>query len=308
MLKFSILCFFSTLLFYIYKMKTILMSIMLGLALNGFAQDSIPVYFDAQLLPVSKRNAAFNGKMVETSSGYWEASAFYPDGRLLLKGVFKDKKLRVRHGIYEGFYANGQKRLSAKFDNNELEGVYSGWHENGMIADSGVFASNVKTGLWRTWYKDGKPESEGVYAAGLADGVWKWFHENGNPATIEVYENSKLKDLTCFDESGKNTGFNCRIDKKATPANSYSFESYVIENLMYPDAALKRGVEGMVEFEFFVTKDGKLTRINFLNKNDRLLQDAVVQFLKAVPEWEPAISHNRKVDCLYTYSIPFYLP
>ncbi len=289
-------------------MKTIFIWVICGLALNGYAQDSIPVYFNASLSPTSKKNAAFNGNMIQNADGIWEVIAFYPDGKPLLKAGYKDKKLRLKHGVYEGYYPGGQKKMTTTFDNNVLEGSYTSWHENGKIADSGLITSNVKSGLWKTWYADGTPESEGSYTAGFHDGSWKWFHENGKPATVETYENSKLKDLACFDETGANTGFNCRLDKKPTPKDAYSFESYVIENMLYPEEALKKGIEGIVEFEFFVTKDGKLTRINFANQNNRILQDAVVKFLKDVEQWEPAISHNRKVDCLYTYSIPFYLP
>lgn len=289
-------------------MKAVFILILSGCLLNGVAQDSIPVYFDASLSPVAKRNAAFNGKMIQNAEGIWDVVALYPNGNKIFSAAYKDKRMRVKHGIQEGFFSNGQKRLIATFNNNVLEGTYTTWHENGNIADSGELSSNAKTGLWKTWYTNGILESEGTYTAGFTDGTWKWFHENGQPSTVEVYESGKLKDLTCFDELGKSTGFNCRLDKKPTPKDAYSFESYVIENLMYPEEALKKGIEGVVEFEFFVTKDGKLTRINFASQGNRLLHDAVVEFLKAVPEWEPAISHNRKVDCLYTYSVPFYLP
>ncbi len=289
-------------------MKAVFTLIMACCGLCGLTQDSIPVYFDADLNPTSRRNAAFNGTMVQNGEGVWDVVANYPGGQPLLAASYKDKRMRVRHGVMQGYFPNGQKRLSATFDNNVLEGVYTVWHESGHMADSGRLASNAKTGIWKTWYANGVLESEGTYTAGIPDGNWKWFHENGNPATVEIYQNSKLKDLSCFNESGTPTGFNCRLDKKPAPKGAYSFESYVIENLMYPEEALKKRVEGVVEFEFFVTKEGKLTRINFQNQGNRLLHDAVVNFLKAVPEWEPAISHNRKVDCLYTYSIPFYLP
>lgn len=277
----------------------------IGLTLN--AQDSISCYFDAQLLSTEKRNAVYTGKMIETGNG-WEAFAYYPDGKPLMNAFFKDKKLKVKQGDYTVFFPNGTPKLKASFEENTVDGNYTSWHENGLKEDSGLIKENIKTGIWKKWYNTGVLESEGAYAEGAAEGTWKWYHPNGKPATIEVYSNQKLKDLTCFDSLGNQTGFNCRLDKKPCPAGAYSFESYVIENLIYPQTALKRGIEGNVAFEFFITKEGKLTRINFTNESHPLLREEIVKFLKAIPTWEPAVSHNRSVDCLYSYEVPFYLP
>lgn len=277
------------------------------LALFLQAQDTSSCYFDAQLAATERRNAVYTGKMVETPNG-WEALAFYPDGKTLMKALYKDKKLKVKQGGYTVFFPNGKPKLTASFDNNLVDGNYTSWHENGLMEDSGLIKENIKTGLWKKWYNTGVQECEGAYAEGVPDGIWKWYHPNGKPATVEVYSNQKLKDLTCFDTLGVQTGFNCRLDKKPCPLNAYSFESYVIENLIYPQAALRKGIEGNVAFEFFITKEGKLTRINFLNESHPTLREEIVKFLKAVPSWEPAISHNRAVDCLYSYEVPFYLP
>lgn len=292
---------------YFYTMK-FLMALFLALTIGyAEAQDSIACYFNEQLLPVDKRRAVYNGKMIQTPEG-WNAVAYNAGGQLLMQGTYKDKKLQVRHGVYNIYNTNGTLRMSAVFEDNIVNGPYQSWHENGQLADSGRISHNMKTGLWRTWYPDGVLESEGSYTDAVMEGEWKWFRENGKPATVELYVNGKIKDLACYDATGTHTGFNCRIDKKPCPKNEYSFESFVIENLEYPNEALRKGIEGVVNFEFIITREGKLTRVNFTNKSDKILQDAIVAFLKSVTEWEPAISHNREVDCVYSYQVPFYLP
>lgn len=288
-------------------MKLIFTAAFTFIALILNAQDTSSCYFDGQLASTEKRNAIYTGKMVETGSG-WQAFAYYPDGKPLMNAIYKDKKLKVRQGSYTVFYPNGKPKLTASFDNNVVDGNYTSWHENGLMEDSGLIKENTKTGLWKKWYDSGISECEGIYTEGVPDGTWKWYHPNGKPATVEVYSNQKLKDLNCFDTLGNPAGFNCRLDKKPCPVNAYSFESYVIENLIYPQTALKRGIEGNVAFEFFITKEGKLTRINFTNESHPMLREEIVKFLKAIPAWEPAISHNRAVDCLYSYEVPFNLP
>lgn len=289
-------------------MKEIYLSFFCIICLGAsYAQDSTDCYFDEQLQLTSKKNASYNGRLIQ-QEGKWESFAYYPNGVILFHGFFKDKKLTTKEGEYTLYFPNGIRRVVTYFDDNKIDSVFTSWYANGNKSDSGLMRSNIKEGLWKTWYTDGNMESEGNYVNSSPDGIWHWYHSNGKPATVETYKNQKLSDLACFDTLGNTTGSNCRIDKKPCPEKAFSFEQFVIDNMIYPEKALKRGIEGTVNFEFFINKEGRLTRINFLNETDALLQDEVVKFLKSVPRWEPAVSHNREIDYLYTYEIPFYLP
>jgi TonB family protein len=273
---------------------------------TGNAQDTTLCYFDDGLSLTAKSSARYAGKMVKWGDG-WEAFAFYTDQAILMHGFFKDKRLETKQGPYKLYFPGGKLRVSTTFNNGAIDGIFTSWYENGQLSDSGLMNQNVKTGLWRTYYTTGNVEAEGKYDRGLPDSLWHWYHTNGKQATIELYKSTKLADLTCFDTSGNKTGSNCRIDKKPCPERSYNFDQYVINNLLYPKQAMRKRIEGTVAFEFFVTKEGKLTRINFTNISDELLQQEVIRLLKAVPKWEPAVSHNREIDYLYTYEVPFYL-
>lgn len=223
-----------------------------------------------------------------------------------MHGFFADRKLNVKQGYYQLFYNNGQPRAFTYFDKNMADSVFTSWHLNGQMSDSGLIHQQLRTGLWKTWYANGNPESAGKFTNGVPDGEWRWYRVSGTPATMEVYKDNKLQDLICYDTTGKPTGSNCRIEKLPCPENAYDFESFVVDNLLYPEQALKKGIEGEVAFEFLITANGKLTRINFTNKANSLLQDEVVRLLKSVKVWEPAVSHNRNIDYLFSYQVPFY--
>ena len=272
----------------------------------GIAQDTTVCYFDAQLTLTSKKNAVYDGKIVSSPNG-WEVLAFYPGNKVLARGFFKDKELTKRSGENYVYYEDGSPSLKTNFKNNMLEGPFFKWHQNGQLSDSGMMQQNLKTGLWKSWYSTGQTESVCYYVDGVPDSVWQWFHHNGKPSTIEVYRKNKLYDLTCFDTTGNATGSNCRIDGAPCPENALSFDQFISDNLLYPDKAAKRGIEGDVSFEFIITKEGRLTRINFTNQSNELLQEEIIRLLKSVPKWEPAVSHNRKIDYLYSYTVPFYL-
>ncbi len=292
---------------YFYNMKICLLSLLILSFYYGHAQDTIACYFDEQLALTGKKQSVYPGKMTAHEHG-WEAFAMYSNGNVLMHGFFADKKLKIKQGLYSIYYSNGNRRALTYFNNNTADSVFMSWHINGQMSDSGIIQQQFRTGVWKTWYANGNPESEGVYINSEPDGEWRWYHPNGKPATIEVYSHNKLQDLTCYDTTGNVTGSNCRIEKKPCPQNAYDFEAFIIENLLYPKDALKKSIEGEVAFEFLITREGKLTNINFTNEANTLLQEEVVRLLKSVKEWEPAVSHNRNIDYLYSYTVPFYLP
>ena len=273
----------------------------------GYTQDTINCYFDEQLSLTGKKQSAYPGKMIAQEQG-WEAFALHSNGNVLMHGFFADKKLKIKQGLYSIYYSNGNRRALTYFNNNAADSIFMSWHINGQMSDSGIIRQQFRTGLWKTWYANGNPESAGVYSNSEPDGEWHWYYPNGKPATIETYSNNKLQDITCYDTLGIATGSNCRIEKKPCPQNAYDFETFIIENLLYPEDAIKKRIEGDVAFEFIINKAGKLTNINFTNEASALLQNEVVRLLKSVSVWEPAVSHNRNIDYLYTYTVPFYLP
>lgn len=277
------------------------------LCAHSYAQESTPCYFDASLLPTSKKSAVYQGTLIPKEDK-WEATAFYSNGNPVMKGNYKDKKLKIRQGAYTLYYPDGNKKAVAYFNDNLPDGVYLEWHPNGQLGDSGLIHLQYREGLWKTWYPNGYVESSGNYKNGSPDGQWNWYHSNGKSSTIEKYVNNTLDDLTCFDTLGIETGSNCRIEKKPCPRGEYDFESFIEESLFYPEEALKKDIEGDVSFEFLINKAGRLTHINFTNKANPLLQEEVVKLLKSVKEWEPAVSHNREIDYLYSFTVPFYKP
>lgn len=302
------LLFYFEPLFYFYGMTKAPFTLLFIVSVSFCnAQATSTCYFDDNLLLTSKTKAVYTGELKKNADN-WEARAFYPDGKMLMHGFYEDKKLTRKQGRYELYFPNGQKRASTFFNDNMIDSVYTSWHITGYRSDSGLIQKNIKTGLWKTWYKSGQTESEGYYDEGVPDSIWHWYRTNGKPATIEVYKNSKLNDISCFDTLGNHSGSNCRLESKPRPAGSVSFEDYVMRRLLYPEAALKKKIEGTVIFEFGINETGKLTSINFLNKSNEILQKEIVKFLKSIPKWDPAISHNRNIDYLYTYEVPFYLP
>jgi len=66
-----------------------------------------------------------------------------------------------------------------------------------------------------------------------------------------------------------------------------ALSQYMNDNLQYPDAAEKKGVEGKVYVLFNVEKDGTITDVKIGKSVDPDLDQEAVRLVKNMPKWEP---------------------
>ncbi len=261
----------------------------------------------------NKTGTIADSGMVRSNRCFGEWRGYHPNGNLQYKITYSgsgyslpDLPMDLAITRFTNLANTNNQQLFAVPD-----GIYVEWHDNGQVKDSCEFDKGRKTGKWKSWYNDGTLESEGSYLNDLNTGVWQWFHSNGNIATHEMYREGKLADLSCYDSTGKATGFTCALLTRPHPtADSVegSFEDYLMANLYYPPAAMNQRIEGSVNLEFLINKEGKLKSINIINSPNPLLSEEVIRMIKSVRQWAPAISHNRRIDYLYELSVPFRLP
>jgi TonB family protein len=150
---------------------------------------------------------------------------------------------------------------------------------------------------------------QGYYVSGYADSTWEWKYPNGKYSTKEKYKSGKLMLLECFDSTGTMTGNQCSIEVPPTIVGRYGgIQKYITDSLYYPKEALEKNIQGIVEVEFTITKEGTLKDIRFLNSPDKLLSDEVARVLNSVKAWYPAVLHNQVVDNTQQFRVPFYKP
>lgn len=314
-------------------MNYIATPLLMIMAFTACAQkkDTLFRYFDHQLQLTDRAHAVATGLLVRHND-QWDVLIRYPEGQRLMTGTYKDKRLEVKNGwftiyyvsgkrmllshysnnviddTWESWYENGQIKDSGRVDNNNKTGGWKSWHQNGQLKDSGNYHHGFKNGPWKSWYANGRLESSGSYDNDQMTGTWEWYHENGFPATKETYVNNQLDQLECYDEKGNPLGSGCPVNIPAQfPGGSAAFDHFIVTHLFYPPEAVKQRIEGEVKFGCWIRKDGQLGDIIIESSPDQLLSDEVKRMLHAMPTWEPAIQHNRKIDYYFTLTLPFYL-
>jgi TonB family protein len=290
------------------KWRLLLLSFLCIGVLKAQKSDTLTRYFTSDFEPTTKAGSAYEGKVFPQGTGY---GAIVADsaGRVLMTGTYRDRVLRIREGLFTFYHPNGTVQMKGSYTNNRQAGDWLGWHANGQIKDSVGYNLGEKQGRSRGWHDNGQLMYEGFYFAGFPDSTWSWYYPNGQPSTKEKYRLNKLTSLECFDSLGNKTGSNCSLELPPTIQGRYGgLQKYIMDSLYYPAEALQRNIQGVVEVQFTITKEGKLKDIKYLNSPDKLLSDEVTRVLLSVPAWYPAIRHNQMVDQTQNLKIPFYRP
>jgi beta-lactamase regulating signal transducer with metallopeptidase domain len=83
------------------------------------------------------------------------------------------------------------------------------------------------------------------------------------------------------------------------------FYNFLSKNIQYPDAMLKRNVQGKVFISLTVEKDGSLSDIKAVRDIGFGAAEEAIRVLKLSPKWEPGYQNGQRVRVRYTLPINF---
>ena len=84
-----------------------------------------------------------------------------------------------------------------------------------------------------------------------------------------------------------------------------AFRRYVMYNLIYPEEAAKKGINGKVFVEFVVDKNGDVKNVKIKKGDDPLLNAEAIRVIKSSPQWIPGKQRGRVVNVAFTFPIMF---
>lgn len=77
------------------------------------------------------------------------------------------------------------------------------------------------------------------------------------------------------------------------------------KNLHYPEEASKKGIDGTVNVQMVVEKDGTPTNFEIIREADPLLDAEALRVAKLLPKFKPATKDGKPVRCHFVFSVPF---
>ena len=97
-------------------------------------------------------------------------------------------------------------------------------------------------------------------------------------------------------------------DPPVPPGGIKQFERYIKKNLCYPVSALKDNLEGTVEVQFVINKDGTIGGACVLKGISRDCNQEAERVIRNSPRWKPAEMHGKVVYYRMIYPVHFKLP
>ena len=91
------------------------------------------------------------------------------------------------------------------------------------------------------------------------------------------------------------------------PGGIEAFMKFLSENVRYPEAASKAGIQGRVLVNFIVEKDGSISNIHVIQNVNEYLDAEAVRVVGAMPKWTPGMHEGKAVRVKYTVPISFRL-
>jgi protein TonB len=103
------------------------------------------------------------------------------------------------------------------------------------------------------------------------------------------------------------------LEAKATQADTVessfpggvpAWNKFLAHNLVYPDKAIRKKVDGTVVVQFIVDKDGSIYDIQAIS-GPKLLQEAAMDVIRNSPKWKPALVKGVKLKSYKKQPITF---
>lgn len=91
------------------------------------------------------------------------------------------------------------------------------------------------------------------------------------------------------------------------PGGTAALSKYVYDHLRYPAIAMEEGVQGRVDVQFVVERDGSVSSVKVVRSVSPALDREAVRVVQSLPRFTPGRQNGQPVRCRYTLPITFRL-
>ena len=91
------------------------------------------------------------------------------------------------------------------------------------------------------------------------------------------------------------------------PGGPIAMLKYLMENIKYPEQAMKEGIQGRVTVRFIVEKDGSISDVKPILSVHPLLNKEAVRVVESMPKWSPGKQHGKPVRVRFNVPVMFKL-
>jgi len=295
------------------KKKFLFLSIAFITSISSFSQKQEKIYYDKDWKGCSKSKAEFYRIVNYDEKGepIGKIIDYFITGELQaeIEGALNIDKVEASKSKYIGFstvyYKSGEKQFENIRNNQGLIVTNKSWYKNGQLRRCNEYKDGYLNGKIKEWDEEGKIQKEIDYNNGNIDGKFLIYWNNGNLKRIDEYENGKLISGKCFNTDGEEISyFNYEIMPKFI-GGDVELAQFLSKNIIYPQKAKKKGIEGKVFVKFAVNIDGTISDVFITQGTDKELDKEAIRVVKAMPNWSPGMQDGKAVKVYFVLPINF---
>jgi TonB family protein len=303
-------------------------------AVSQSKNDTTTILYNASWQVIQSGTPAFVGLVWKEGNKWHKQDYYYPESKLQMDGMFADKDLKVKDGVFTWYHKNGMMKDSCLYVNWQHEGSQMTWDDEGnqtslrhwhkdLPVDTAIWwnskgavtavqlTDSSGDGVYQQYLEDGKTARvKGLLLAGKRTGKWIFKDTQGILGLEATYLADSVISSLCYDEKGEpETGKKeCVVEKPASfKGGTDGWRRYLERSLQYPVSAQENRIQGVVKIQFNIEKDGTVTDVKALDSPDESLAKEGVRILEHSPKWVPAVQYNRVVIYRHIQNITFAL-
>lgn len=92
------------------------------------------------------------------------------------------------------------------------------------------------------------------------------------------------------------------------PGGDLALREWIKQNMVYPQEAIEKGIEGRVIVKFTIEEDGTVTNGKILRGVDPLLDNEALRLVSIMPKWSPGRFAGKDIRTMYNLPVLFKLP
>ena len=256
----------------------------------------------------STRDSAFYYRLVyaDTSGKIrFIVRDYYPGGTLQMEGFYRSINPDIKDGHFLYYYPDGSKKLECTFNGNQVDGMLTEWHPNGALKLQVGYRNGKYHGIFLQLDTSGIPILSANYRDGELHGKFISYYPNGQKVREDVYSKGILKKKRCYTRDGKDTAWFPYLALPEFPGGRSKFQEFIDEHLIYPAEALAGKLQGSVELEVQVGKDGRLFNIRVVDSPRQDFAEEAVRVLSSSPPWKPGCKDGQPIEMTIHIPIKF---
>lgn len=215
---------------------------------------------------------------------------FTLDGQKKTVGYYsqykKDRRQRIKQGLYTVFYANGRDSMVVNYDDNR------------------------KKGQSHIYFPDGKVEFIQNFQNDRLNGSFIQYYEDGTLKREEKYENGKCTEGKLFSRQGEELEHQPYQIFPEFPGGISALMQLIIREVKYPYSAQKQKIEGKVVIQFVVNQEGKMVNPQIVKSVSFDIDAEALRAFNAIAEthqWSPGYIDGKAKKVKFSVPINFRL-